>query len=44
MKDDVHKWVEKCLTCIRFRKIPQKQETGPVVPTKQDCWEVVIVD
>ena len=44
MKKDVHMWVDKCLTCIRFRKVPQKQETVPVVPTNQDCWEVVMVD
>ena len=44
MKDDIKVWCSKCLTCIRFRKIPQKQETVPVVPTNQDCWEVVMID
>ena len=44
MKEDVHRWWEKCLTCIRFRRVPQKQETIPTVPTNQDCWEVVMID
>jgi len=44
MKEDVHRWWEKCLTCIRFRKVPQKQETVPKVSTNQDCWEVVMID
>ena len=24
--------------------MPQKQETVPVVPTNQDCWEIVMID
>ena len=44
MKTDIGKWCDKCLTCIQFRKVPQKQETVPTVPTNQDCWEIVMVD
>ena len=44
MKEDVTRWWEKCLTCIKMRKVPQKQETVPVVYTDQDCWEVVMID
>lgn len=32
MKQDIQKWWESCLPCIRFRKRPQKQEAVPVVP------------
>ena len=44
MKADVQHWWEKCLTCIRFRKMPRKQESVPVVPTDRDCWEEVMFD
>ena len=44
MKKDVQKWWESCLTCLRFRKMPQKQESVPVVPTNRDCWEEVMID
>ena len=44
MDKDVHQWTESCLTCIRFRKTPQKQPQVAVVPTGRDCWEEVMVD
>ena len=44
MKEDVQRWVERCLTCIQFRKMPQKQEAVPVIPTDRDCWEEVMID
>ena len=44
MKADVHKWWNSCLTCLRFRKMPQKQEAVAVVPTNRDCWEEVMID
>ena len=44
MKVDVQKWWDSCLTCIRFRKMPRKQEAVPVVPTGRDCWEEVMID
>ena len=44
MKDDVQHWWENCLACIRFRKMPQKTPSVPVVPTNRDCWEEVMVD
>ena len=44
MKVDVQRWWESCLTCIRFRKMPRKQEAVPVIPTGRDCWEEVMID
>ena len=44
MKKDVDDWIEKCLTCIRFKKIPQKQEAVAVIPVGAECWEEVMVD
>ena len=44
MKDDVKKWVESCLTCARFRKIPQKAPSEAVIPVDADCWEEVMID
>ena len=29
MRTDIEKWVNSCITCIRFRKIPQKQLSEP---------------
>ena len=44
MKEDVDRWIEKCLTCLRFRKMPQKTESVPVIRTDAECWEEVMVD
>ena len=33
MKDDVKAWCEKCLTCLRFRKMPMKTHQVAVIPT-----------
>ena len=44
MKSDVHRWWDSCITCLRFRKMPKKQEAVPVVPTNRDCWEEVMID
>ena len=44
MKDNVKVWTENCLTCVRFRKIPQRQEAVPVIPTNAECWEEVMID
>ena len=44
MKIDVQRWWRSCLTCIRFRKVPRRQESVPVIPTDRDCWEEVMID
>ena len=44
IKEDVENWVKKCLTCQRFRKVPQRTEQVPTIPTGRDCWEEVMVD
>ena len=44
MKEDVHKWVSTCITCIRFRKIPRKQPSEAVIPVDAECWEEVMID
>ena len=44
MKGDVDYWTDRCLTCIRFRKRPTKQDMVPVKPIDVDCWEEVMVD
>lgn len=45
MKEDVTKWVDNCMTCIRFRKMPQKQpaEIG-IIPVDAECWEEIMID
>ena len=44
MSTDVTKWVDKCMTCLRFRKMAQKQESPDVVPVAYECWSWVMVD
>ena len=44
MKTDVEEWVKDCLTCIRFRKRPMKQEAVAVKPRQLECWQEVMVD
>ena len=44
MSEDIKNWVKQCLTCIRFRQRPTKQETGPVKPTHLHPWQEVMVD
>ena len=44
MKTDVTNWVDQCLTCIRFRRRPMKQEHVAVKPTHLHPWEEVMVD
>ena len=44
MKKDVTRWVDGCMTCLRFRKMPQKQESPAVVPVAYECWQGVMVD
>ena len=44
MKSDIATWVNECITCIRFRKIPQKQLSEAVISVDAECWEEVMVD
>ena len=44
MSEDVKNWVKQCLTCIRFRQRPTRQETGPVKPTHLHPWQEIMVD
>ena len=44
IKEDVHQWAQKCITCLRFRKMHTKQEQMPVIPTGAECWEEVMID
>ena len=32
------------MTCIQFRKMPQKQEAVPAIRTDRDCYEEVMID
>ena len=43
MRADVESWVSQCLTCIRFRKRPTKQDQVAVKPTQLNPWEEVMV-
>ena len=43
MAKDVERWCSDCLTCMRFRKMPRKQEQVAVIPTNRDCWQEVIM-
>ena len=44
MKQDVESYVDRCKTCIRFRKIATKTPQVPVIPRDFECWEEVMVD
>jgi len=44
MKKHVREWVDQCMTCIRFRKRPVKQEAVAVKPRDAECWEEVMID
>ena len=44
MKHDVEAYVERCKTCIRFRKVATKTPQVPVIPRDFECWEEVMVD
>ena len=43
-RKDVEKWVEDCMTCLRFRRRPTKQEAKAVMPLDCEAWEEVMVD
>ena len=37
MKKDVDKWVQNCITCVRFRKITTKTQQVAVIPVDAEC-------
>ena len=43
-RQDIDGWIEKCMTCIRFRKRPTKQDSVSVKPIDSECWEEVMID
>ena len=43
-RKEVEQWIERCATCIRFRKRPTKQDSVAVRPMDSECWEEVMVD
>ena len=44
MEVDLDKFSDNCLTCIRGRKRPAKQQAVAVKPSWLECWEEVAVD
>lgn len=44
MEEDLQRWADACLTCVRFRKRPRKQEQVAVKPVDVQGWEEVMVD
>ena len=44
MRKDIDEWVEKCFTCLRFRRIAVKQESPAAIPLDAECWEEVMID
>ena len=44
MRDNVHQWVSKCITCLRFRRMRTKQKQVPSIATTAECWEEVMID
>ena len=42
---DVDAWCQKCITCLRLRRVATKQESPvAVAPLDADCWEEVMID
>ena len=44
MAQDISEWVERCYTCIQFRKRPQKPFTGFFTSQHQLPWHHVLLD
>ena len=44
MKTDVFTWYDECLTCIRFRKRPTRQDQVAVKPTSLHPWQEIMID
>ncbi len=44
MRRDLELWIQRCMTCLRFRRMAQKQESPEVVPVDAECWQEVMID
>ena len=44
MKKNITEWSDACITCIRFRKRPTKNDQVPVTPTDYHPWQEVMID
>merc|ERR1712026_204666 len=44
MRREVAAWIDGCMTCIRFRKRPTKQDAVAVKTRDSNCWEEVMVE
>ena len=44
MAEDVEKYCANCITCIRYRHKPQKQESVPVKRKDVECWQEIMID
>jgi hypothetical protein len=44
MRRDLELWIQRCMTCRRFRRMAQKQESPEVVPVDAECWQEVMID
>ena len=44
MKEDINRWVESCLSCLKGRGRPTKVEAKAVKCVAATCWEEVSVD
>ena len=44
MKEDVSRWTEKCLTCLKARARPRKVTAGASKCMADACWQEVSVD
>ena len=44
MKTDVFTWYDECLTCLRFRKRPTRQDQVAVKPTSLHPWQEIMID
>ena len=43
VKKDSDRWVDQCLTCLRHRRRPTKQESMSVKPVDGECWEEITI-
>lgn len=44
MREDVQKWVDRCLVCLKARSRPRKVEAGVSRCFADHCWQEVSVD
>ena len=44
MKEDIKRWVERCLTCLQARAKPKKVTAGASKCSADCCWQEVSVD